>query len=240
MDGYDPDKQECGVWGTRGVGNAVDEPGSPDQPIAGWVLISAALCATVLTAGWLIADAVQPATYSPVHQTISILAGHAGAHRWIATTALLLVGACYLATAAGMAVLRPPARIGLAVAGTAAIGVALCPEPVVGTTTQHMAFTTVGAATIAVWPALTARRGAGACAVVRVPVAATVTVVFLALLAWLFIEAQTDGRVGLAERVDCSVQACWPFVVALGLRRAARAAPADPVPEGASPARLAE
>ncbi|GIH15891.1 membrane protein [Rugosimonospora africana] len=216
----------------------MDGPIPPDRPIARWVLISAALCSIVLTTGWLIADAVQPATYSPIHQTISILAGHAGAHRWIATTALLLVGACYLATAAGMTALRLPGRIGLAVAGTAAIGVAMCPEPVVGTTTQHMAFTTVGAATIAIWPALTARRDHGGCAVLSVPVAATVTVAFLALLAWLFIEAQTDGRVGLAERIDSSVQACWPFVVAVGLRRSARTAPARPVPEDASPAEV--
>jgi hypothetical membrane protein len=196
----------------------------PDRPIARWVLICAGLCSTLLTSGWLIADAVQPSTYSPIHQTISILSGHAGAHRWIVTTALLLVGTCYLATAAGLAALRRAARIGLVVAGTAAIGVALSPEPVVGTTTRHMAFTTVGAATIAVWPALTARRDCRTCAIVSVPVAAAVTVVFLVLLGWLFVEAQTDGRVGLAERIDSSIQACWPFVVAVALRRASRPA----------------
>ena len=189
-----------------------------DRPIPWWVLTCAGLCSTVLTSAWLIADALQPAAYSPVHQTISILAGHAGAHRWIVTTALLLVGACYVVTAAGMTVLRLSARVGLVVSGAAATGVALCPEPVKGTTTQHMAFTTVGAAAIAVWPALTVRRGPGVSPVVSVPVTAATTAVFMGLLAWLFFEAQTDGRVGLAERVDSSTQACWPFVVAVALR----------------------
>jgi hypothetical membrane protein len=209
------------------------------RPVAWWVLTCAGLCSTLLTAGWLIADALQPPTYSPVHQTISILAGHAGAHRWIVTTALLLVGACYVLTAGGMTALRPSGRLGLAVAGAAAIGVALCPEPVVGTTPQHMVCTTVGAATIAIWPALTARRGPAGCAIVSVRVAAATTVVFLGLLAWLFIEAQTDGRVGLAERIDSSIQACWPLVVAVALRRAAARPARAPSPRASSgPARV--
>ena len=199
---------------------------APDRPVASWVLVCAGLCATVLTSGWLIGQAVQPATYSPVHQTVSVLAGHAGAHRWIVTAALLLVGACYVLTATGLTALRGSARLGLVVAGIAAIGIALCPEPVVGSTTQHMAFTTVGAATLAVWPALTVRRGSRAPAIVSVRVAASATAVFMALLGWLFFEAQTDGLVGLAERIDLSVQAVWPWVVALALRRADRRAPA--------------
>ena len=48
---------------------------------------------------------------------------------------------------------------------------------------------------------------------------AAVTVVSAALLGWLFIEAQGGGALGLAERLTTSAQACWPFVVALALRR---------------------
>ena len=43
--------------------------------------------------------------------------------------------------------------------------------------------------------------------------------VFAALLGWLFIEAKGGGDLGLAERLTTSAQACWPFVVALALRR---------------------
>jgi Protein of unknown function (DUF998) len=215
----------AGVAPVRGVASRMTVLRRPwrrampsDRPIPWWVLTCAGLCSTLLTSAWLIADALQPATYSPVHQTVSVLAGHAGAHRWIVTTALVLVGACYVVTALGMTVLRLSARVGLVVSGAAATGIALSPEPVKGTTTQHMAFTTVGAAAIAVWPALTVRRGPGVSAVVSVPVTTAATAVFMGLLAWLFFEAQTDGRVGLAERLDSSIQAFWPFVVAVAHR----------------------
>ncbi|GAA5190008.1 DUF998 domain-containing protein [Rugosimonospora acidiphila] len=196
----------------------------PHRRVAWWVLVCAALCPTLPTAGWLVGDAVQPEGYSPVHQTISILAGHAGAHRWIVTSALVLVGVCYGAIAAGLTALRRPARIGLAVGGASAIGVALCPEPVRGTTVQHLTFAVICTASLAAWPALTAWRGPRTCAVVSVPVAAVTTGLFVAMLGWLFVEAQTDGLVGLAERIDTSIQACWPFVVAMALQRAAPAA----------------
>ncbi len=45
------------------------------------------------------------------------------------------------------------------------------------------------------------------------------TVVFAALLGWLFIETQGGGDLGLAERLTTSAQACWPLVVAIALRR---------------------
>ena len=69
------------------------------------------------TGGWLIADAVQPASYSPIRKTVSVLAGHAGTDRWIMTGALFLVGGCQLVTAVGLAGTGVPARILLAVAG---------------------------------------------------------------------------------------------------------------------------
>src|SRR6202044_2106797 len=110
------------------------------------------------TAGWLIADAVQPASYSPIRKTVSVLAGHAGTDRWIMTGALFLVGVCQLVTAVGLAATRTPARIVLAVAGLSSIGIAASPEPVRGSTPQHLAWTALGAVAITVWPAFTARR----------------------------------------------------------------------------------
>jgi hypothetical membrane protein len=211
------------------------QPAPPDPPVAWWVLTCAGLCSTLLTCGWLIAGALEPDTYSPMHQTVSVLAGRAGTHRWIVTTALFAVGVCYIVTATGMTALRRSARIGLVLTGAAGIGIALCPEPVRGNTIQHMACASIGATTIAVWPALTARRGPRAPAIVSVPVATTATAVFMALLAWLFFEAQTDGRVGLAERVDASIQALWPFVVAVALRPRRRGAQASAVAAGTGP-----
>jgi hypothetical protein len=197
-------------------------PVSLDQPIAWWVFACAALIPVLLTSAWMIAGAVAPASYDPVRQTVSALAGHAGTHRWIVTVALIAVGPCYFAVAAGITILNRWARIGLVVSGVASVGVALCPEPVVGSTVQHMTFTAIGASSIAVWPALTVQRDNPASVLTTAPVVAIVTSVFLAMLGWLVYEAQGGEAVGLVERLDCTIQVVWPFVVALAVRNGAR------------------
>ena len=123
-----------------------------------WAVVSAGLSPVLVTGGWLIAGAVQPASYSPVQKTVSVLAGHAGTDRWIMTAALFLTGGCYLVTAAGLAAAGMSARILLVIAGVSSIGIAACPEPVSGSTPQHLAWTSLGAVMIAVCPAFTARR----------------------------------------------------------------------------------
>jgi hypothetical protein len=42
----------------------------------------------LLIGGWVVADELQPVSYSPVRQTLGVLAGHAGTDRWIMTMAL--------------------------------------------------------------------------------------------------------------------------------------------------------
>ena len=97
--------------------------------------------------------------YNPISKTVGVLAGYAGTDRWIMTSALFLVGCCDFVTAAGLAGVRLPARILLVVAGLSSIGIAASPEPVVGSTPQNLAWTSLGEVTIAVWPAFTGRRG---------------------------------------------------------------------------------
>lgn len=188
--------------------------------VAGWVVISAALLPTVLTVAWLLADAVQPRSYSPVRQTVSVLSGYAGTDRWLVTMALYIVGTGYLVTAAGLTLLTREARAGLAIAGVAAVGVASFPEPAHGTNNVHAFFTGVGAVTIAIWPALADRHPAVRTALGRrtsfVAIGAS-----LLLFTWTAIETHVGGALGLAERVSSAAQACWPLVVVLGLRRAA-------------------
>jgi hypothetical membrane protein len=169
--------------------------------------------------GWLIAGTVQPASYSPVRQTVSVLSGHAGTDRWIMTAALFLVGGCYLVTAAGLAAVRMSARILLILAGVSSIGIAASPEPVSGSTPQHLAWTSLGAVMIAVWPAFTARRASRQPLILSARSSAAVTIVFLAMLGWLVIETQGAPDLGLAERLTSSVQTTWPFIVAVTLRR---------------------
>ena len=182
-------------------------------------MVSACLSPVLATVGWLVADAVQPASYSPVGKTISVMAGHAGTDRWIMTWALLLVGGCQLVTAAGLASVGVPARILLVVAGLSSIGIAVSPEPARGSTPQHLAWTALGAVALAVWPALVARRAPPRPLILSGNGCAVVTAVFIALLGWLIIETQGGSDLGLAERLFLTTETCWPFIVAIALRQ---------------------
>src|SRR6185437_4479431 len=75
-----------------------------------WAVVSAGLSPILLAGAWLVAGARQPSSYSPVHQTVSVLAGQAATDRWIVTAALFVVGACHFVTAAGLTGLRRSAR----------------------------------------------------------------------------------------------------------------------------------
>jgi hypothetical protein len=182
-------------------------------------VVFAGLSPVLATGGWLIADAVQPASYSPIRKTISVMAGYAGTDRWIMTGALLLVGGCQLVAAAGLAGVGVPARMLLAVAGVSSIGIALSPEPVRGSIAQHLAWTSLGAVALAVWPGFVARRAPPRPPILSSYGRAVVTAVFMALLGWLVIETQGGHDLGLAERLFLSIETCWPFVVAVALRR---------------------
>src|SRR6266516_4307060 len=54
---------------------------------------------------------------------------------------------------------------------------------------------------------------------------AAVTAVFVALLGWLLAETRDGSVLGLAERLTSSIQTCWPFIVAVALRRTRRPRP---------------
>ena len=190
------------------------------QPVPTWAIVSAGLSPIVLAGAWLVADALQPAAYSPLQQTMSVLAGHAGTDRWIMTGAMFVAGVCHFITAAGITVMPASARILLTVAGTTAIGIAASPEPVHGTTTQHLAWTVVGAVTIAIWPAFVARRTPSQPLILSVHVACAVTAISIALLGWVFIETRSGNALGLAERLTTTAQTSWRLVVAVAARRA--------------------
>ena len=193
--------------------------------VPGWAVTSAAVSPVLLVSAWLVAGALQPASYSPMRQTVSVMAGLGGTDRWIMTGALILVGGCHLITAAGLTALGAPARILLVVAGVCSIGIAACPEPVIGSTPAHLAFTALGATIIAIWPAFTATRALPRPVILSAVGAAIVTAVFLILLAWLVSETQSGSDLGLAERLSSSVETCWPLIVALSLRRCAAGRP---------------
>jgi hypothetical membrane protein len=184
-----------------------------------WAILSAGLAPVLLTGAYLTAGLLQPASYSPVRETISAMAGQAGTDRWVMTGGIVLVGGCYLVTAAGLTGVRAFARALLAVAGMAGIGIAASPEPARGATPRHLAWTVLGAVTIAVWPAFAARRASPRPLILSVCGSAAVTAVFVALLGWLLAETRDGSVLGLAERLTSSIQTCWPFIIAVALRR---------------------
>jgi hypothetical protein len=150
------------------------------------------------------------------------MAGQAGTDRWVMTGGIFLVGGCYLVTAVGLTGVRASARALLAVAGIAGIGIAASPEPARGTTPRHLAWTVLGAVTIAVWPAFAARRASPRPLILSVYGSAAVTAVFVALVGWLLAETRDGSVLGLAERLTSSFQTCWPFIIAVALRRSRR------------------
>jgi hypothetical membrane protein len=193
-------------------------------PVPGWVIGTAVLGPAVLVVGWLIAGALQPSSYSPMRDTISVLAGYTGTDRWVMTAALLLVGSFQLATGAGLTAVRLPARLLLILTGLSTLGIAATPELATGPTSRHLAFAVSCVVTTAVWPVLVARRAPAPTRILSVYGCAAVTVLFAALSSWLLIAAQAGaGDLGLVERLTSAVQASFPLVVALALRRAARA-----------------
>jgi hypothetical protein len=207
----------------RRLASSATWPRRPRGLVPGWAVVSALLSPVLATGGWLVADAVQPASYSPIRKTVSVLAGHAGTDRWIMTGALFLVGACQLVTAAGLAGVGVPARILLAIAGLSSIGIAVSPEPVRGSTPQHLAWTSLGAVALAVWPAFVARRAPPRPLILSGYGCAVVAAVSLALLGWLVIETQGGRDLGLTERLFLSTETGWPFIVAIALRQTAMA-----------------
>jgi hypothetical membrane protein len=197
-------------------------PMGSSPPAHPWAIISAGLAPILLTGAYLMAGILQPASYSPVRTTISAMAGQAGTDRWVMTGGIFLTGGCYLITAAGLTGVRASARALLIVAGLAGIGIAASPEPARGSTPRHLAWTVLGAVTITVWPAFAARRASPRPLILSVYGSAVVTAVFVALLGWLLAETRDGSVLGLAERLTPSIQTCWPFIIAVALRRSRR------------------
>lgn len=185
-----------------------------------WAVVSTALTPLVMIGAWLVAEALQPPAYSPLHSSISGLAALGATDRWIVTSALFLVGVCYFVTAGCLPSLRRSARIVLLIAGISSIGIAFSPQPVDGSSAMHLVWTCLGAAAITVWPAFTASRAPAPPLILQARGAVAATAVFLVLSAWLVAETQHGSALGLTERLVSGIQITWPLIVALALLRA--------------------
>jgi hypothetical protein len=208
---------------SAGLTSVTTEPFRGGRLVAGWTVGTALLVPVVLVGGWLVAGALQPDSYSPVRQTMSVLAGHSGTDRWVMTAALVLVGGCQIATGAGLAGVGRPARILLILTGVSTLGVAASPEPATGPTPAHLAFAVGCAVTAAVWPVFVARRAPARSWILSVYGCGGVTAIFAGLSGWLLIAAQGGGTdLGLLERLTSGVQGLFPLVVVLAVRQAER------------------
>lgn len=207
---------------TNQTSSSAASPQSLSPSLPGWTVVSAALCPVLLVGGWLAGGAVQPVSYSPLQQTMSVLAGQPGTDRWIMTGALVLVGATQLATAVGLTGVGLPARLLLLVTGLCTFGVASSPEPAAGPSHVHLAFAASCVFTTAVWPLFVARRAPAPSWSVSISGCAAVTTFFAAMSAWLVFASLGGGDLGLAERATSTALGLFPLVVVWSLRQAAR------------------
>ena len=193
-----------------------------DQRVPWWGLVSAAAAPAALIGGWTVAAQLQPASYSQVTGTISALAGHGAADRWVMTLAFAVVAVCHVLT--GLA-LRPaawPGRAVLIAAGLATAAVAASPLPAGGGgSARHTAAAAISFVTLASWPVFATRRkpppGPG---VLRPGAGAGASAVLFGLVVWFAVTLNTSGApVGVAERVTAAAQALWPLAVVLACRR---------------------
>jgi len=182
-----------------------------------WSLVSAAAGPVLLVGGWTLAESRQPPNYDPVRDTISALAAQGATDRWIMTSALAGLGACYLITAAGLGPAKAAGRCVLAIGGVGTMLVAAFPQPVEGNSVAHTVAATVAFVALAVWPACAARRRP--CPGLLTPtVSAMATLGLLGLVGWFALELH-GGQRGLAERGAAAAEALWPLAVVFTARR---------------------
>jgi hypothetical membrane protein len=204
----------------RAVSSAPSALGA-SQAVPPWAIASAALCPVFLVGGWLLGAALQQTQYSPLQQTMSVLAGQPGSHPWIMTGALILVGTTQFVTAAGLRQVSTPARLLLVVTGVCTFGVASSPVTLAGPTPIHLAFASSCVFTTAIWPIFVARRSPAPSWAVSSYGCAAVTALFAVLSAWVLYASFGGGDLGLAERITSTALGIFPLIVALSLRRAA-------------------
>jgi hypothetical membrane protein len=187
-----------------------------------WGVVSAVLAPLLLIGGWTLAASLQPAGYSATRDSISALAGLGAADRWVMTAGFVGTGLCHVVTALA---LRPAAlagRLVLAAGGVATLLLAPFPVPAAGVSNVHRLIATAAFAALAVWPALSWRRGLDVPWALRPGPAGTATVVMVGLLGWFGAQFGGDGGiVGLTERFAAGAQVLWPLVVVLSATRRA-------------------
>jgi hypothetical membrane protein len=190
------------------------------KAIPWWTVAAAGASPVLLIGGFFVATAVQPASYNPVRDTISELAGRGATDSWLMTSALTGVGVCYLLAASGLHPAGGPGRVLLACGGVATLLIALFRQPRYGYSLSHELAVIAAAVSCCTWPAFASHRRHPAPLLRRTPSFAA-TVVLLGLAAWYALESH-GALLGLAERCAAAAPPLWLFAVAVTTWRALR------------------
>lgn len=184
-----------------------------------WALASAIMTPLALIGGWLYAGELQGGGYDAVDQSVSFLAGYGARDRYLMTAALVVVGCSHILTACGLRGVRPTARWLLALGGTTGILVAALPEPDGGSTLEHVVAASIGAVLLTMWAAFVGSNHYSWPSPLSVGVSAIATAAIAFSVLVLFAAAQAGTGLGLTERICTALQALWPLVIVLALRR---------------------
>lgn len=183
-----------------------------------WAVAAAAAGPVLLIGGYLLATALQPTSYNPVHDTISALAEQGATDSWLMTSALAGLGVCYVLAALGLHPARRLGRAVLAGGGVATILIAALRQPHHGYSVPHELAVVAVALSCCSWPVFAAHRRHRAPLLTRGP--SIVAAAFCGALAvWFALES--DGTLlGLAERCAAAAPPLWLLIVVVTTRRA--------------------
>jgi hypothetical membrane protein len=188
------------------------------KAIPWWAVVAASLSPVLLIGGFFVATALQPATYSPIRDTISQLAGQGANDSWVMTSAITAVGLCYLLVALGLYPAASPGRVLLAVGGVTTLLIAGFQDPRLGYSLGHELAVIATVLTCCTWPIFAARRQHPAPLLTRTASFAAAGV-SLGLAAWYALESR-GALLGLAERFAAVAPPLWLLAVVVTAQRA--------------------
>lgn len=188
------------------------------KAIPWWAIVAACLSPVLLIGGFFVATELQPATYDPIRDTISQLAGQGATDSWVMTLALTGVGVCYLLVALGLHPAGSAGRVVLAGGGVATLLIAGFQDPRLGYSLGHELAVIAVVLTCCTWPIFAARREHPALLLTRA-VSFAAAGVSLGLAAWYALESH-GALLGLAERCAAVAPPLWLLAVVVTTRRA--------------------
>jgi len=188
------------------------------KAIPWWAEAAAGAAPVLLIGGFVVATAVQPASYDPVRNTISQLAERGATDSWVMTSCLAGVGLCYLFSALGLRPARGIGRVLLAGGGVATLSIAFFRVPRAGYSLAHELSVIGAALTCCTWPMFAWRRLPPAPLLSRKPSFAAGGLL-VGLAAWYALESH-GTLLGVAERCAAAAPPLWLLAVVVTTRRA--------------------